>query len=242
MSVRDDFLPHLTTKNFIFIFVGTLGMVFVAVMSFALLNDTRSLIPKIPEATRYVAQDYAYVVLIFVGIYLLGFKVAKLSWSDVGFRRCSLDWIAQAFILGTIIYSFRILADNVFSDMFGVMRMLEPGQTDAAILREASPDTVVAFVLVVCLFTPFATEIFQRGILFAWLRRNFNFMLSAIASALIFGALHIELVRFAQVLVFGVAAAYFYEKSRSIWPPLAFHLTINCAYVIVICPLWSDPS
>lgn len=232
MSVRDDFLPHLTTKNFIIIFVGTLGMVFVAVMSFALLNDPGSLIPKIPEATRYVAQDYTYVILIFLGIYLLGFKLAKLSWSDVGFRRCSTDWIARAFILGAIIYSFRILADNVFSDWFGVMRMLEPAQTDAAILREASPTTVVAFVSVVCLFTPFATEIFQRGILFAWLRRNFSFMLSAIASALIFGALHIELVRFAQVLVFGIAAAYLYEKSRSLWPALVFHLTINGAYVI----------
>jgi len=232
MTVRDDFLPNLTTKNFIIIFVGTLGMVFIAVMSFALLNDTRGLAPRILEATRYVAQDYVYVILIFLGIYLLGFKLAKLSWSDVGFRRCSIDWVVQAFLLGTIIYSFRILADNVFSDWFGVMRMLEPGQTDAAILREASSGTVAAFVFVVCLFTPFATEMFQRGILFAWLRRNFNFMLSAIASALIFGALHIELVRFAQVLVFGIAAAYFYEKSRSLWPALVFHLTINGAYVI----------
>jgi membrane protease YdiL (CAAX protease family) len=206
-------------------------MVFVAVLSFALLSDARTA-PRIPEATRYVAQDYTYVVLIFLGIYLLGFKLAKLSWSDVGFRRCSPDWLAQAFLIGTIIYSARILADSVFSDWFGVMRMLEPGQTDYAILQEATPNTVIAFVLVVCMLTPFATEIFQRGILFAWLRRHFNFMLSAIASAVIFGALHIELVRFAQVLVFGIAAAYFYEKSRSLWPSLVFHLTINGAYVI----------
>jgi len=232
MSLRDDFLPKLTTKNFIIIFVGTLGTVFVAVMSFALLNDARSLRPRIPEATLYVAQDYTYAVLIFLGIYLLGFKLAKLNWSDVGFRRCSLDWIAQAFLIGTIIYSMRILADNVFSDWFGVLRMLEPAQTDYAILQEASPRTVVAFVFVVCLLTPIVTEIFQRGILFAWLRRNFNFMLSAIASALTFGALHIELVRFAQVLVFGVIAAYFYERSRSLWPSLAFHMTINGAYLI----------
>jgi membrane protease YdiL (CAAX protease family) len=234
MSVRDDFLPNLTTKNLILIFVGTLSMVFVTVMCFALLNDGggRNLNARIPEATLYVAQDYTYVILIFLGIYLLGIKLAKLSWSDVGFRRCSTDWIARAFLLGTMIYGIRILADSSFTDWFGLGRVQEPGLTDHAILQEASPNTVVAFVLVVCFLTPFVTEVFQRGILFAWLRRNFNFMLSAIASALIFGALHIELVRFAQVLVFGIAAAYLYEHSRSIWPSLAFHLTINGAYVI----------
>jgi membrane protease YdiL (CAAX protease family) len=232
MSVREDLLPNLTTKNFIIVFVGTLGMVFIAVMSFALLNDTFNATAGFPEARRYVAQDYTYVTLIFLGIYVLGFKMAKLGWSDVGFRRCSFDWIVRAFILGAIIYSVRVLADSIFSNWFGVRRMQEPGQTDYAILQEASSTTVIAFILVVGLFTPFATEIFQRGILFAWLRRNFNFLLSAIASALIFGALHIELVRYAQVLVFGVAAAYFYEKSRSLWPSLAFHLTINGAYLI----------
>jgi membrane protease YdiL (CAAX protease family) len=232
MSVRDDFLPNLTTKNFIIIFVGTLGMVFLAVLSFALLSDTRGVAPSIPEATRYVAQDYTYVILIMTGVYLFAFKLAKLTWTDVGFRACSFDLIAQAFLGGCIVYSARVLADNIFSDWFGVQRMLEPAQTDLAILQEATPSTVLAFILVVGLFTPFATEIFQRGILFAWLRRNFNFMLSAIASALIFGALHIELVRFAQVLFFGVAAAYFYEKSRSLWPAIAFHLTINGAYMI----------
>jgi membrane protease YdiL (CAAX protease family) len=232
MSVRDDFLPNLSTKNFILIFVGTLGLVLVAVMTFALMNDGRYHINGISESALYVTQDYVYVILIFFGVYLFGHKIAKLTWRDIGFRPCPSDWMVRAFILGIFVYSIRILADNAFVVWFGVRRMREPGQTDLAIINEATPSTVIAFIIVVSLLTPLATEIFQRGILFPWLRRNFNFMMSAIASAFIFGALHIELVRYAQILVFGVAAAYLYEKSRSLWPPLAFHMTINCAYLV----------
>ena len=111
-------------------------------------------------------------------------------------------------------------------------RSLEPGITDLAILKEAPQYAEYALVFAVAVLNPFATEIVQRGILFAWMRRNFNFLMSAIASAVVFGGLHIQVTRYAQVLAFGILAAYLYEKSRSLWPSIAFHMTVNSAYLI----------
>jgi membrane protease YdiL (CAAX protease family) len=34
--------------------------------------------------------------------------------------------------------------------------------------------------------------------------------------------------------VFGILAAYLYEKSRSLWPSIVFHVTVNSAYLFSI--------
>ena len=232
MLVRNDLIPRLTTRNFIVLFVATLGMVFLAVIGFAVINDGHHHVEHIAESVLYVAQDYTYAALILIGIYLFGCKFAKLTYADIGFRRCTVDWIIRAFILGVLIFAIRIFLNVFMIVSIGFERMLEPTQTDIMFIADSPFYVQAAFFVAVACVIPFTTEIFQRGILFAWLRRNFNFILSAVASAVIFGVLHIEIVRYAQVLVYGICGAYLYEKTRSIWPAVAFHMTINGAYVI----------
>jgi uncharacterized protein len=77
-----------------------------------------------------------------------------------------------------------------------------------------------------------ATEVFLRGVLFAWLRRNLDFTVSALASSIIFGALHIEVLKYLAVMAFGLIASWFYERSRSLWPTITFHMVLNGLYVV----------
>jgi membrane protease YdiL (CAAX protease family) len=222
----------LSPKHFIILFVVTLGLILVAIILFAWQTELRGNQQAFSEATLYVMQDYVYGGLMLLGVYVFGIKVAKLSWRDIGFVKCDMDWIIRAVLLGVMVYGARIWSDALSLTTLDARRSLEPGVTDLAILKEAPQVTEYALVFAVAVLTPFATEIVQRGILFAWLRRNFNFLMSAIASAVVFGGLHIQVTRYAQVLIFGILAAYLYEKSRSLWPSIAYHMTVNCAYLL----------
>ena len=233
MSTRSDLLSELSNKEFFRVFVGTLGMIFLAVSGFTLLGDRRLLgNDEISPSILYIVQDYTYAALILLGVYLFCIKMARVSWSAIGFRACSLDWLVRGFLAAVLLYGLRILLDNLMVEFFNQRRMLEPLTTDRAMLEGESGWLSAVFIIGVAILTPIATEIFQRGILFGWLRRNFNFIFSSISSAVIFGALHIEIVRYLQVMLFGIVAAYLYEKSRSLWVPLVFHMTVSAAYVM----------
>lgn len=232
MSIRDDLLIGISNRDFFRVFVGTLGLVFVAVIGFTLLGDQRLFgNDELSPSILHIVQDYIYATLILGGIYAFGIRMSRVSWEAIGFRACSLDWIVRAFLAGVVVYGMRILFDRAMIDIFNQSRMLEPLTTDRAMLKGGSAWLSAFFIFAVTFMTPLATEIFQRGILFAWLRRNFNFIFSAVASAVIFGPLHIGIVRYIQVLAFGIVTAYLYEKARSLWAPIAFHMTISSAYI-----------
>ena len=233
MSTRSDLLSELSNKDFFRVFVGTLGMIFLAVIGFTLLGDRRLLgNDELSPSILSIVQDYTYAALILLGVYVFCIRMARVSWTAIGFRACSVDWLVRAFLVGVLLYCARILLDNLMFEFFNQQRMLEPLTTDRATLEGGSVWLSAAYIFAVIILTPIVTEIFQRGILFAWLRRNFNFIFSSIASAIIFGALHIEIVRYVQAMMFGILAAYLYEKARSLWPPLVFHVTVSAAYVI----------
>ena len=224
----------LSARHFIYLFIGKLGPILLAIALFAWQAEIRPNDLGLSEASLYIVQDYVYGGLMLIGVYVFGIKVAKLSWRDIGFVACDTDWIIRAILLGTMVYGLRIFSDAVSFAVLETYRSLEPGVTDRAVLNESSFALECAFIFAIAVLTPVATEIFQRGILFAWLRRNFNFLMSAIASAVIFGGLHIPVTRYAQVLILGVLAAYLYEKSRSLWPSIAYHVTVNCAYLTTV--------
>jgi membrane protease YdiL (CAAX protease family) len=223
---------NLTTKNFILLFVVTLGLILIAIIIFAWQTEIPRSRRWFSEPVLYVMQDYVYGGLMLICVYIFGIKIAKLTWREIGFVGCDKDWIIRAVLLGSIIYALRILSNGMSLAVLGTPRSAEPGVTDLAILREAPQYLDYMLIFAVAVLTPFATEILQRGILFAWLRPNFNFLMAAVASAIVFGGPHIQVTRYPQVLLFGVLAAYFYERSRSLWPAIVFHMTVNCAYLI----------
>lgn len=232
MSIRSDLLSGIGNKDFFRVFVGTLGLVFAAVIGFTVLGDQRLLgNDELSPSTLHIVQDYVYAILILGGTYAFGIRMSRVSWEAIGFRSCDPDWLVRAFLAGVLVYGIRILFDQAMIEIFNQSRMLEPRTTDRAMLKGGSAWLTAFFLFAVTIMTPLATEIFQRGILFAWLRRNFNFIFSAVASAVIFGPLHIGIVRYIQVLVFGIVTAYLYENARSLWAPIAFHMTVSAAYV-----------
>jgi uncharacterized protein len=96
--------------------------------------------------------------------------------------------------------------------------------------------TVVAGVLII-VAAPISEEIFFRGFIFGGFRRRLSFPVAAVLSAAIFGLFHYtgggsEAV-IPQLAFLGLALAWVYEETGSIYPTIALHM-LNNAFAFAI--------
>ncbi len=88
----------------------------------------------------------------------------------------------------------------------------------------------IAFSAIV--IAPVGEEICFRGFLFKALKRHGGFWPAAIASGLLFGAIHSSLAQMLPLTIFGIAQCIAYERARSLWLPMAVHAIFNTVSLI----------
>jgi membrane protease YdiL (CAAX protease family) len=100
------------------------------------------------------------------------------------------------------------------------------------ILVFGAPSQALAAAIDYGLWTPIFEELAFRGVLFFSLRRALGPTRAALASALVFGAVHFySLPGFAATLWSGFVWALAYERARSLLPGIAAHSLYNLLYV-----------
>ncbi len=83
----------------------------------------------------------------------------------------------------------------------------------------------IIYVLSVAIITPVKEEILFRGILYRFLEKKYNFLVSIIISSFIFGILHGGLLITATIM--GMVFAMLYKKTQSIIPSIILHIVWN---------------
>ncbi len=77
------------------------------------------------------------------------------------------------------------------------------------------------------LVAPIVEECCFRGFLYNTLKRHGGCVAAALASALLFGAIHSSLAQMLPLTLFGIGQCIAYEKSRTLWLPIAVHALFN---------------
>lgn len=140
----------------------------------------------------------------------------------LGFRRVaigqSLKWIG----IGAVAYYFFVY--------LVVVIVGEPQQDD--ISGQFGP--ILVQFLLIAILASISEEMFFRGLLFGGLRRRMPMLPAALLSGLLFGAMHAPTGPSAvlPLVFFGFMLAVVYEKTGSIWPPIALH-TLNNSLVLI---------
>ncbi|MGI9021217.1 MAG: CPBP family intramembrane glutamic endopeptidase [Solirubrobacterales bacterium] len=95
--------------------------------------------------------------------------------------------------------------------------------------ENALADVIVGMLVIGV--APFTEEVFFRGFMFAGLRHRLPFIAAAGISAGIWGLFHYTgagtLGVVLQLAAFGVILSWLYERTGSIWPPVAVHVLNN---------------
>ncbi len=118
--------------------------------------------------------------------------------------------------------------------------LVHPHQKDLTRALGFNHGTAAAIVigLLVILAAPISEEIFFRGFVFRGMRRALPFVAAAVISAVIFGAFHYtgtsSLTVLPQLAVLGLALAWIYERTGSIYPTMAVHAVNNTLAFIIL--------
>lgn len=91
----------------------------------------------------------------------------------------------------------------------------------------------VLMIFSVVVFGPLVEEILFRGMIFGKLRRAFSFWPSAVISAVLFGVFHLNLVQGIYAGAFGLALAYIFEKTETLWGCYLLHALFNMSSYII---------
>ena len=88
-------------------------------------------------------------------------------------------------------------------------------------------------VLAIVILAPIAEEIFFRGVVFNAFLREGGRRWAFLGSSALFAAIHLSLVAFVPIFLLGLALAWVYDRTNNLLAPIAMHVVVNGASVIV---------
>lgn len=91
---------------------------------------------------------------------------------------------------------------------------------------------IVLFVILAVFMAPLFEEIFFRGFLFRGFSSSWGWVAGAFVSAAIFGLAHLQLDVFVPLFALGLALAWVYKRTGSLWTCIAFHALFNTLSVL----------
>ncbi len=223
-----DLMPGLRTPHVALVFFGTLFPVLAIYIGW---NFT---VGSWHTPVTALVYEYTLIGIFLVGVGVLGVSIGKVDWSTIGFRRCSPDWIVRAFLLAPILYAFGNLWRGILINIGHGRPHFPDIADDRLILNSGSSVLFLGLVAAIVVLTPIVQEALLRGVLYAWLRRYMSFAIAGVASSPIFGLFHINIERLGSAMVAGIVMCALYEGSRSIWPSITLHASLNLGYVLYL--------
>ena len=88
-------------------------------------------------------------------------------------------------------------------------------------------------LLVVAIIAPVVEEVIYRGLVYRRLRHSFGNISAIIASSILFGVLHGNLVQGIYASISGIVLAYIYYKKENIFLCIAYHMAANTSVVLL---------
>ena len=160
-------------------------------------------------------------------------RIRPSEWLGLHWR--SWPWV---FLIapGAVITMWSIFAALQFSGYTKWMESLgvESVQETVKLLQTATDPLILglmAFAAVIA--APICEEIVFRGYLYPATKRFAGPWAAGICSALIFASAHGSLSALLPLFIFGCVLVFVYEKTGSLWAPIAVHFCFNGATVLI---------
>jgi membrane protease YdiL (CAAX protease family) len=217
----------ITVASIGIIVLGTLGVSYYAQFRTPVLLSEDSL-PLIYNAALAAVEVLALVG----GVYIFGMRRRRLSWRQLGFLPSTPGWLLASLAVAAAFIPLLGLIAVLIQKMLG--QPIQNPQLQFLVPEGFSWPGALAMLLIGGIAAPFAEELYFRGVIYRWLRDNFGPWIAAPTSALVFGALHGDIAIAGASFVIGLVLAWFYERTRSLWPSVLIHIANNSIKLLLL--------
>lgn len=189
-------------------------------------------VARLDPATLLVNIGFQFVIAGIVTI-LATRRVAVVSW--LGLRWPSWHWVILI-APGAVVFMWMVFGGLQWSGYVKWMESLgvETVQDTVKLLQKSDDPRILglmAFAAVVA--APICEEIVFRGFFYPVMKKFAGVWPAALCSALVFAAAHGNLAALLPLFIFGGVLVFIYEKTGSIWAPMAVHCCFNGATVVL---------
>lgn len=213
-----------------------LGLAFIFLIFFGLvlssLNMPETAEPQINPASLLVSIAFQFIIAGIALAFVIG-RIGPVQW--LGLKWPNWHWVfliapGTVFAMWMIFGALQLGGYMEWMESMGV----EPVQDTVKLLQNASDPVVLGLMgFAAVIAAPLCEEIVFRGYVYPAAKRFAGPWVAMVCSALIFGAAHGSLSALLPLVIFGCVLVYLYEKTGSLWAPIAVHLCFNGATVLV---------
>ena len=191
-------------------------------------NETVTLDPEV----LLVNIGFQFVIAGVVTVLALR-RVTATAW--LGLRWPSWYWV---FLIapGGVLFMWLVFGGLQMSGYVEWMESLgvETVQETVKLLQKSEDPVVLGLMAAAAVVVaPLCEEIVFRGYFYPVMKRFAGAWPAAICSAIVFAAAHGNLTALLPLFIFGGVLVFLYEKTGSIWTPMAVHFCFNSATVVI---------
>lgn len=182
-----------------------------------------------------ISAEELFVRTLIVDVPLVAGTLTLARWllrarpADLGLHRPTWADLRYGLIFGTGLFFASIAIGLVQAAAVGK----EPQSVAQALLGHRGLTALALDLLAVAVLTPVAEELLFRGVLFGGLRQRLPFTGAALIATALFTVVH-EPQAWPGVFVLGFGLALAYERTRTLWAPIATHATVNGIPLLLI--------
>jgi membrane protease YdiL (CAAX protease family) len=181
------------------------------ILSHELFKILLSLTFIVPSVIVYwIFKHYIYFNIYFIKNFIFYFIIFFLS--------LSLQ------IMGTIIevWSMSFISDD-YKDYYNLLKEM--------LLPKSNLDAMFSLITI-GMIAPICEEFLFRGLILDNLYRKYNFWISNIFQAILFGIAHMNPFQFLYAIPIGLLLGWFYIKTKNLWVPISIHMFTNSIAIL----------
>jgi membrane protease YdiL (CAAX protease family) len=234
--------PFARTWSLVDPFLGLQAVMIVAsvaLMPFLLRHGLRGGVDPLYSASGIIIQTIGAFFQngLFVGVTAYCVHRYRTSLAAIGLRRPTARQIALGFGLGLGLF---LIASCMEAAMGRVLPLLLPKAILEGLVKFDKDVTAggllskiptlqlkIVLALAAVIAAPIGEEVFFRGLLYNALKRRLNIPAAIAISGLLFALVHFGPLAMVVIFPMGMALAYVYEKTRSLWVTICMHATAN---------------
>ncbi len=197
-------------------------------------------------AAGYISQDeIAAAPLAMMFLAQLPLWLGYLGWTwftsrtkgnglvaDFGLRATTRDALFGTLIgIGTQV----ILVPLLYIPILAIWDDLDPSDAAQELVDRASgPFDALVLIVLVVVCAPIIEEVFYRGLVLRSIENRLGGTWAIVLTALLFGAIHLQLLQFPALAAFGFVASWLTVRTRRLGPAIWAHVGFNGTTVVVL--------